>query len=145
MMVKARLVLRIFLKFSILEDIHGRLLHLIRKMCSMTILHCHCRRLVARLWDKQSALLCFARRLWADEAGITALKFNLVFLAILVVITGGIEVGRLLIAQGALAHAASDESRNGPSDDGADNAASVQRIGLDAPSPNSDARPRRVP
>ena len=111
------------------------------------MLHCRCWRFVARLRGKHSALVCFARRLWVDEAGITALKFNLVFLAILVAIAGTIEMGRLLITPSTLAHAVSDESRNSPggiasSQGEADRAATVQRISLNPRSPSHDAQPR---
>ncbi len=103
-----------------------------------TIRHCHCRRLVDRFPGKCNALLTVVGRLWTDQAGITALKFHLAFLAILAALLGTIEMGRLLIARSTLAHAVSDESRNNPSDIAsrqgeADTAATMQRISLDPP------------
>jgi hypothetical protein len=96
-------------------------------------------------------LLTVVGRLWTDQAGITAVKFQLTFLAILAMLLGTIEMGRLLIAHSTLAHAVSDEIPNSPSDiansQGGADSATMQRISLDPHSPDHDARvrPLRLP
>lgn len=55
--------------------------------------------------------VCLLRRLLSDQRGISSVQYALVLPAILAVIMGTVDMGRLMMAQNTLVHAANEATR----------------------------------
>ena len=66
------------------------------------------RQIGQRAFERSMTRLC---RLWLDRRGIAGVQFALVLPALLVTIAATVEVGRLLMVQNTIVHAANEATR----------------------------------